>query len=114
MKASKVLELAQARLARNWDEIYFGPKTEYVCHAVNDVFNRGKIQEWDKDRVKQHIARLIAPHMTLESWLEKNHGIAMKWRGYTERGVREFCTKMQETRHAWVDAMIAEFKAKGD
>ena len=114
MKASKVLELAQAHLARNWGEIDFGPKTEYVCYAVNDVFNRGKIQDWDKDRVKQHISRLIAPHNTLEAWLENEHGIEMQWRGYTERGVREFYTKMQETRHAWVDAMIAEFRSKGD
>ena len=114
MKASKVLELAQAHLARNWGEIYYGPKTEYVCYAVNDVFNRGKIQDWDRDRVKAHIAALIYPHMTLEGWLEEEHGIAMQWRGHTERTTREFYTKLQETRHAWVDAMIAEFRAKGD
>ena len=114
MKASKVLELAQAHLARNWGEIDSGPKTEYVCYAVNDVFNSHKITLFDRDRVKWHIAKLIHPHMTLESWLEHKHGIEMQWRGYTERDVREFYTKMQETRHAWVDAMIKEFRSKGD
>jgi hypothetical protein len=114
MKVSKALELAKPGLARNHCEAMDDPsKTEYICYAVNDAHNRGKITIDDRIRVKGIIAERLAPYMTLESWLEEKHGITMDWKDYTQRDLTKFYDKLQATRHAWVDAMIAEFKAKG-
>jgi hypothetical protein len=114
MKTSKVLELAKAGLARNYREgQYEAGKSEYICYAVNDAHNRGKITIDDRIRVKNIIAERLAPHVSLEDWLEEKHGIAMVWKNHTQRDLADFCDKLQQTRHAWVDAMIAEFKAKG-
>ena len=64
------------------------------------------------------IAEKLDGSTTLEEWLEKHHNIvglgypAGSWAAQME--YENYYSKMQVTRHAWLDSMIAEFQKKGD
>ena len=114
MKTSKVLKHAKKYLAKNREDIFNPRKEEYICFSVNSAYNHGKIVIYDRDHVKNMIDDRLGVYSTLEDWLEEVHGIKCPDWDATEDEFEEFVTKMQTTRHAWVDSMIAEFAAKGN
>ena len=110
MKTSEVLALSKPHLAVGWKDS--SPWTPgYICYAIANASRCGQFLDEDEIRVKREIASRLYPHLTLGSWLEHEHGI-----GKDECAKRSiaYYNKLQATRHAWVDSMIAEFQSKGD
>jgi hypothetical protein len=60
------------------------------------------------------IANRLGDYCTLDDWLESLHNIVHPDWDEAKSKMDAFVDKMQKTRHAWVDSMIAEFAAKGD
>lgn len=120
MKTSEALKLAKQFLAKNYDELnrYGDAPEAFVCMAVAEAGCRCLISIDVEARIRQHISGLIYPFETFECWLRANHNISRpKYVGREEQyciDVRQFEDKLQATRHAWVDSMIAEFQTKGD
>lgn len=60
------------------------------------------------DRAKETVMQRIAPHYSLNSWVRANvRGVSRKITALDSSVMREF-------RLRWLDALIAEFEAKGD
>lgn len=112
MKTSTVLKRAKKMLAVNYSELK--DKTAYICYSIDDAAEGGKVTHGGANRVRDIVQDRLSPNSTLEGWLRDNHGIySPGWHASDEACIAHK-TKVQETRHAWVDSMIAEFEAKGD
>ncbi len=110
IKASVLLSEAKLRLART------NPSNQgkvFICYALNDVcFDSVHNLDWGVcGRVKAIIHDRLGKHSCLEEWLRYKQKITRKSTGLNEI---QFKNKVQELRHAWIDSLIAEFKAKGD
>jgi hypothetical protein len=94
-------------------------KANYICHALAEalygrsVLTVGAGDGWQKIHTTRKsgfktaikvITNRIGSDAPLESWLSRN-GI-----GYWKQELGQ----MQAYRHRWLDALIAEFEAKGD
>ena len=118
MKTSTVFEHAKRYLAKNYAEIDNEEKEQFICWAISEA----RIRRLINDRTESNVKRIIQDRLnagkircfTLETWLDANHGIKTLRGDTSERAERSYVNKMQRTRHAWVDSMIAEFEAKGD
>ena len=110
MKTSKVLKHAKKYLAKNWLEDGSG-KMRYICHSIIRAEELSGVPVADADRVRAIIHERLHPSHTLERWLNTNHDVC-----YLPDlpAQQEYVNKLQFTRHAWIDSMIAEFEAKGD
>ena len=97
MKTSEILTKAKDYL---WDG-KSGKGTPYICWAVADV----RCSDGDYARIANIIALRIAPCNDASTWLRN----AIGYNPYEAGEVA-----VQQWRHAWVDQMIEEFKAKGD
>ena len=113
MKTSEVLAAAIPYLG--WVQY---EDQRYLCLALESAWYHREISKGDLQLAKKMIAEKLDGSATLEEWLEKHHGIKElkfpagacgAWMEY-----EAYCDKMQVTRHAWVDSMIAEFQKKGD
>jgi len=87
----------------------------YICNVLKQVGDDvRKGMTWtEQDQLDDQIDNvldLIAVRLdgcyTFESWLNRNHRLVAY--------VTEDLNKVREARFAWMDSMIAEFKAKGD
>ena len=114
MKTSTSLERAKKYLAKNRTERDVNNKEEYICFSLNAAYNHGRIYAEDMWRIKDIIAKRLDYHATLEDWLGEVHNIHSPGWNSAKRSHNAFANKLQATRHAWVDSMIAEFAAKGD
>ena len=114
MKTSTVLKKAKKHLAKNYEDRY-RPKEAFICYSIMEAEDSKKVPKSDADRVRDIIRGRLNPYPTLEVWLESKHKIN---RAYSSakptQKIKEYINKIQATRHAWVDSMIAEFEAKGD
>jgi hypothetical protein len=108
MKTSKILLQAKAFLATNSEELRFSNKMQFICHAVNRVLCHPQ----RKEALKKIIQGRLNGYTTLELWLLHIHKISIL--NVCQPGGKDHYDKMQATRHAWLDSMIAEFQAKGD
>lgn len=106
MKTSKVFALAKVKLARDVENLF--RREKYICHAIDASV---AVTYSDREEAKDLINERLGGCGTLESWLYDNITGAAKL-DRTNRTA--FLNKVQATRHAWVDSLIAEFKAKGD
>ena len=114
MKTSKALEHAKKYLAKNRTEIDVNYKKEYICFSLNAAHHHGKVGFDDVCRINGMISDRLGDYSTLENWLAEEHDIQEPgWDAALSEQVA-FVHKLQETRHAWIDSMIAEFAAKGD
>jgi hypothetical protein len=111
MKTSTVLKRAKKQLAKNFHELT--EKEPYICCGIETVIG-GKMTYQDSNRVRGTVQNRLAPYSTLEGWLRDNHGIYHPGFDATDDILIAHKTKMQETRHAWIDSMIEEFEAQGD
>lgn len=75
-------------------------KTEYICYAIDKT----RCSVGDKDRARDIIMELLDDNYTLGSWLDRVKGIENDRHG----------VKMQVTRHAWLDHLIAHYESIGD
>ena len=111
MKTSEIIEKARPYL---WDGDLktYGDKEEFLCHAIVRG-NRGG--RWDHRaplavegrliEVRSVIEERLHPYCTLDSWLLRRAGVAMK--DLTSSNV-------QKHRWQWMEKLIVEFKRKGD
>ena len=114
MKTSKALEYARKYLAKSRSEIDVNNKEEYICFSLNAAHNHGRIYADDLLRIKSMISDRLGDYCTLEDWLAEEHDIQEPgWNAALSKRTA-FVNKLQKTRHAWVDSMIAEFASKGD
>ena len=75
-------------------------KTEYICYAID----RTRCPKVDREKAKNIIADLLCGYVTFGIWLEQEKGIENDRTG----------TKVQETRHAWLDHLIEHYESIGD
>jgi hypothetical protein len=97
VKTSKILTKAKKYL---WDGKSSKGET-HICFAVGNT----SCSDEDYERVTDIIALRIAPCNCASTWLRN----AIGSNPYDAGEVA-----VQRWRHAWVDQMIEEFKAKGD
>ena len=104
MKMSSILTAAKQFLAKNEMELNsrYGYH-RFLCHAVYDV----GAPLTDQMRIRNYIQEQLNGYDTLEVW------VAIKTRQDVAY-VHDCTDKMQATRHAWVDSMIAELLKHGD
>jgi len=101
MKTSKILIEAKKHL---WDGGRKDDGVTYICTSIDQV--RGGSSELQRYKAKQVISNRLWPHGTAYEWLVAAVGPkAVEAAGPAAR---------QKWRHAWLDQLIAEFKAKGD
>ena len=98
MKTSRILQLSKRFLA----------DSGFICCAVRNTDAFG-VEQRDIGRVRSMVQDRLGVHYTLEEWLRANHGI-------TKDNMHgdQWNKKMMKTRRAWVNSMIAEFRARGD
>jgi hypothetical protein len=100
MKTSKIFIEAKKHL---WD----GERNEgvtYICTSIDNV--RGGSSELQRYWAKRVINERLCGYSTAYQWLVKKVGPkSVEAAGPIAR---------QKWRHAWLDQLIAEFKAKGD
>ena len=100
MKTSKILTKAKKHL---WDGQDNGGIT-YICTSIDQV--RGGSSELQRYWAKRVINERLCGYSTAYQWLVKKVGPkSVEAAGPAAR---------QKWRHAWLDQLIAEFKAKGD
>jgi len=115
MKTSIILAHAKKYLARDYDDVRAGHKEDYICFAIRQASQRAQWYSHEtSQRVMSLVQRRLAPFVTLEDWLEGYHGVQVLNCLFTRSQEVEYIDKLQLTRHAWIDAMIAEFLAMGD
>ena len=123
MKLSEVFAAAKLQLAMPSDINGDGTvkdngqkkrKRLYICYAIDAAHDAGTVSLRDARRAIQFITDRLDGLIFLESWVQKRVGydVICEWR--SRHSVLEFRQKMQATRHAWLDSLIAEFAAKGD
>lgn len=115
MKTSEVLSHAKHYLAPTYDEMYNYTtregKEKFICIAVITAAAHSKrITDADVKRCAAMVESRLEGESTLESWLQAKGCLPHVWMMVT-RADRD---RIQQHRHAWLDQMIEEFKAKGD
>jgi hypothetical protein len=111
MKTSTVLKRAKTCLTTSSDDCSIDKKT-FICYAIDNA--TGIKHSSAGERVAAMVQARLRPYTALESWLQGNHNIERIGNGQGWKKFNAYRTKVQQTRHAWVDSMIAEFEAKGD
>ena len=101
MKTSEVFKLAKQHL---WDGIgnqIDSSKEKFICVAI---CWRTKCSSEDQEKTTKIIQKLLGRYETLEEWLLRKHRI----------NANTDPIKLQETRQAWLDHLIAHYKSIGD
>jgi len=108
MKMSRVLTLVRPSLARTQKEYYYKNRNRYICSAIDHVRHPRGISLDDKYRTKIYVTSQLGGVHSLEGWL-----LAFKGIDATKPDPVVF-KKLQTTRLAWLDHMIAVLKRNGD
>lgn len=77
-------------------------KVHYICHGLRVAYDNGSTNEHAKDAAVTLVGMRLSGHVTLESWLQRVHGIRCDPR-------RPYQAKIKATRIAWLNALIKEF-----
>ena len=102
MKTSKVFKRAKKYLVKDCNDL--SGKTRYICIAIT-----GSASDMDAVRCTSIIESRLDGFCTLTEWLADKGCIPNN--GFPSIANRD---RIQQHRHAWLDLLIAEFKAKGD
>lgn len=108
MKTSKVFAIARRGVSLDGRD----PRTRYICNSISDARRDGLITARDMVRTKNIITKLLTCDSyqlgnCLENWLRAVKDI-------NPTSSVDDRKKMQVTRHAWLDSLIAEYTARGD
>lgn len=111
MKTSEVLREAKKILWTGVGRPSAG-KPKFICHALNRTV-LGDGSNWKDIQLAKHIIHeLMRPHITLEDWLiAKGHVLHKQLYAGSQFRNRH---KLQATRHAWIDHLIAHHESIGD
>lgn len=101
MKTSKVLTIAKKYVSRDMSN------NAYICIALGIAADKKEIPHEDCQRMRREIHRLLGRHTSLGQWLLNVHNIDV----FADSASRY---KLQVTRHAWLDHLIAHYKSLGD
>lgn len=111
MKTSEVFALAKRHLASSSEAIYDG-KERFICHAIGRTRRRSvkaPVLWEDIGRCQWIIMERLDGYSSVEGWL-KNMGRIDS----TNEHLPNTRDAVQKHRHAWLNLLIKEFKAKGD
>lgn len=98
MKTSKIFKLVQTEIKNG---------ENYVCISLSKLRRECKISYEDQERLQIEISHRLQGCYTVMEWLDVHHP---EWADMnTGDSVRN-----RTYRLAWLDQLIAEFKAKGD
>ncbi len=111
MKTSEALKLVKGRVAVDGHD---RRKSSFLCLGASRARMDGDISSDMEEAIHYHIDQLLQGEETLECWLKIYHGVEYDTHMYGSPRNIAHRNKMQATRHAWIDSMIAEFQAKGD
>lgn len=100
--ALRVLRRAKSRLARTGEQAQKNIKEQFLCHAIRGSAHNAVEESLAEDLTTVIMGRLGYRHCTLESWLVANGHLP--YTGWTD----DDRTKVQVTRHAWLDSLIVE------
>lgn len=109
MKTSQALAVAKTIVGRTFNEAYAPGKERFICCALMTASEEGRITRHDYIRVAGLVEARLKPHTSLEAWLVDQRAFTNPYQHSKEERDR-----VQQHRHAWLDLMIAEFKAQGD
>ena len=114
-----VLEAARdvylAKNMREYNNISF--KNQFICIALEDVrdkYRHGRVTDLDESKqirpmvviaLKEVIAERLGEHACLEEWLEAK----LKKRKPLNTMRSDVFSRLQATRVAWINSLIAEF-----
>ena len=112
MKTSEVFTRAKQHLAKDYDETCNSPtKEKFICFAITTAAAYTKrMTSGDIERCTGIVESRLEYATTLEGWLA-DRGCFYHDYYQVDRTAKD---RIQEHRHAWLDLLIAEFKAKGD
>ena len=100
--------LTEAKKHLNWEGADYlkKDKFEFICHAIGYVMEDEHYTA-DSSGLVEIIAQRLFPHGTYTNWLEIQCGIK-----YWEEP--NHYSKLQFSRHNWLDHLIQEFKDKDE
>ena len=84
-----------------------GGKERFVCLALRVA----RIPNKKAEDCRKIIERLLGDHETLEDWLIANGHVDLS---HMDQWSDDYVIKIQTTRRAWLDHLIAHYQAKGD
>lgn len=104
MKTSQVFRKAKEHILTEYIEnIPYGMHYP-ICFAIDDL----NCDKPSKEMACKIVQGRLGGRMFLSGWLTQELGITLDIDKPEQR------SKLQRTRHAWLDSLIAEFEAKGD
>lgn len=111
MKLSRVFSMAKANLPFNGSA-----RSVYICDTIGTLVREGLIHNFDGDRAKRHISVLLEGRFSLADWLhEKGFMSDEDFESLNTMGrLSPLLKKLQATRHAWLEHLIAHYRAIGD
>jgi hypothetical protein len=111
MKTSEVFKRAKQHLANDFTEVCnSSSKEKFICIAITTASAYSKrITDKDVKRCRDIVESRLEHTYTLEGWLESKGCLNSYF--LCDRATKD---RIQEHRHAWLDALIAEFASKGD
>ena len=111
MKTSEVFKRAKQHLAKDFVETCNDySKEKFICIAITTAAAYSKrITDKDIARCTDIIESRIGGAYTMEGWLESKG--CMNNYLLCDRDTKD---RIQQHRHAWLDALIAEFEAQGE
>ena len=111
MKTSEVFTRAKRHLAKDLHEACaHSGKEKFICIAITTAAAYTKrMTNGDIERCTGIVESRLEHDYTMEGWLESKGCVNNYF--LCDRTTKD---RIQAHRHAWVDMLIAEFKAKGD
>jgi hypothetical protein len=89
-------------------------KQTYICVAIEAAARNKRFTYVDCDRLKSIVTTRLGGSDSLEDWLHAHHRVR-EWSFWINpEQFTKWRNKMQRTRHAWLDSLIAEFEAEDD
>lgn len=101
-KSSSILAAARERIESG--------ECVFICHALENLQDEKRVRQDDMRRLQGHVSGLIRPSDTYASWVGRTHPELV--RASLIRGT--YNEDWRAGLLAWLDHMIAEFKANGD
>ena len=110
IKTSEVFKHAKRYLATTYNDDIEG-QDKFICIAIMIAASHTKrITDADIERCTDIVESRLEGETTMERWLQHRGCIHGNW-ALVDLATRN---RIQQHRHAWLDTLIAEFKAKGD
>jgi L-amino acid N-acyltransferase YncA len=82
----------------------------YICDSIRKAYHEEEITRKAMRTATALVMKRISPNGSVGQWLQANVGYRVKF----GKGHNAYYKQVQAYRHRWVDALIEEFKAKGD